>query len=93
MPLLLLVYFPRLLNFGIITFTSVDPDRTTNFVNWKPYVAPVIAGVVIYPSYFHPLSKYPGPKLWATSPLPYSYNLATGALLIEFTSCTSTMVP
>ncbi|KAJ2991603.1 hypothetical protein NUW58_g2457 [Xylaria curta] len=37
-------------------------------------------GVSIYALYFHPLSKYPGPRLWAISRLPYAYYLQKGRL-------------
>lgn len=40
----------------------------------------LIASVAIYRVYLHPLSKFPGPRLWAISRVPYAYNLATGAL-------------
>jgi hypothetical protein len=40
----------------------------------------LVATVTIYRLYFHPLSKFPGPRVWAVSRFPYAYNLATGAL-------------
>lgn len=33
-----------------------------------------------YNFYLHPLSKYPGPKLWAISRIPYAVSLSTGNL-------------
>jgi hypothetical protein len=30
--------------------------------------------------WFHPLSKYPGPKLWAASRIPYVISLLRGSL-------------
>ncbi|KAI2602748.1 cytochrome P450 [Hypoxylon sp. NC1633] len=38
------------------------------------------AGISIYNLYFHPLSKYPGPRLWAISRLPYGLCLHRGRL-------------
>ncbi|CAG8953633.1 hypothetical protein HYFRA_00010092 [Hymenoscyphus fraxineus] len=35
----------------------------------------------VYNLYFHPLSKHPGPKLWAASRLPFIYCLVTGKLV------------
>jgi hypothetical protein len=40
----------------------------------------LIATTGIYRLYFHPLCEFPGPRLWAVSRFPYTYNLATGAL-------------
>ncbi|KAF7877056.1 uncharacterized protein EAF02_008276 [Botrytis sinoallii] len=35
----------------------------------------------IYNIYFHPLAKFPGPKLWTASRLPFIYYLLTGQLV------------
>lgn len=35
-------------------------------------------GSIVYSVYFGPLSKYPGPKLWAASSLPYIHMLWNG---------------
>lgn len=37
-------------------------------------------GVAIYNVYFHPLSKYPGPKLYAASRIPYALDLSHGTI-------------
>lgn len=34
----------------------------------------------IYLAFFHPLSKYPGPKLWAISRIPWAYHVICGDL-------------
>lgn len=33
---------------------------------------------LIYLAFFHPLSKYPGPKLWAISRIPWAYHVIKG---------------
>ncbi|OBR06538.1 Cytochrome P450 monooxygenase [Colletotrichum higginsianum IMI 349063] len=33
---------------------------------------------VIYNLFFHPLRRYPGPKLWAATPLPAAFNVLRG---------------
>ncbi|PWY86713.1 putative RNA polymerase II mediator complex component Srb8 [Aspergillus heteromorphus CBS 117.55] len=35
----------------------------------------------IYNVYFHPLAKYPGPKAWAASRIPFVYHLLSGTLV------------
>lgn len=37
-------------------------------------------GSIIYALYLHPLSKYPGPRLWAISRIPYAFYLQRGRL-------------
>lgn len=36
---------------------------------------------LFYNLYFHPLAKFPGPKLWAVSRLPFVFNLLRGNLI------------
>ncbi|KAK4508554.1 hypothetical protein PRZ48_002293 [Zasmidium cellare] len=37
-------------------------------------------GSCLYNIYFHPLSRYPGPRLWAASQLPWTYHVFKGDL-------------
>ena len=39
-----------------------------------------LIALTTYNLYFHPLSKYPGPKIWAISRIPYALSLASGNL-------------
>ena len=39
-----------------------------------------VSGTTIYNAYFHPLAKFPGPKLYAISHLPIMVSLLTGRL-------------
>lgn len=34
--------------------------------------------------YFHPLSKFPGPRLWAISRIPFAYYIVRGDLHFHF---------
>ncbi|MCJ1351257.1 MAG: hypothetical protein MMC33_001241 [Icmadophila ericetorum] len=44
-----------------------------------------LVGLGIYNLYFHPLSKFPGPHLWAVSRLPYVRSLVSGRLHLRVT--------
>ncbi|RYP50574.1 hypothetical protein DL769_010934 [Monosporascus sp. CRB-8-3] len=37
-----------------------------------------VVGRAIYNAFFHPLAKFPGPKLWATSRIPYALEIFRG---------------
>ncbi|KAK2037682.1 cytochrome P450 [Colletotrichum somersetense] len=39
-----------------------------------------LLGRLIYNVYFHPLCRYPGPKLWAATKIPYTRSLFSGKL-------------
>ncbi|KAI1324964.1 cytochrome P450 ClCP1 [Xylariaceae sp. FL0255] len=36
--------------------------------------------IIVYTLYFHPLSRFPGPRLWAVSRIPYAYYFQRGRL-------------
>ncbi|ROV94286.1 hypothetical protein VMCG_08645 [Cytospora schulzeri] len=62
--------------------------ETSNLLNLRPAVAlPILVAVllagyviasIIYNLFLSPLSKIPGPKLWAISQFPYSYLMVSG---------------
>lgn len=54
----------------------------TNILS-KYLVSTVVYGT--YQAYFHPLSKYPGPKLWAAYRFPVVYNSITGQVPFKVT--------
>ncbi|KAK1963103.1 cytochrome P450 [Colletotrichum sublineola] len=39
-----------------------------------------VFGTIVYNVYFHPLRKYPGPKLWAASRIPYARHALSGMM-------------
>ncbi|KAK7999076.1 hypothetical protein PG991_014751 [Apiospora marii] len=43
-----------------------------------PQTVAVVIGYCIYNLYFHPLRRYPGPKLWAMTRIPYTLNFHSG---------------
>lgn len=53
---------------------SLKPRQTD--YQWEYPVAQAICNL-----YFHPLCKFPNPKLWAASQLPFVYCLLTGKLV------------
>ncbi|PMD49540.1 cytochrome P450 [Hyaloscypha bicolor E] len=57
--------------------------RSLSVVQVGQYLAGLTAvcilTVVVYRLHFHPISKYPGPKLWAATALPSAYYAIVGA--------------
>ncbi|KAK1566050.1 LOW QUALITY PROTEIN: cytochrome P450 [Colletotrichum navitas] len=44
------------------------------------FVVFYVLGRLLYNVYFHPLCRYPGPKLWAATRIPYTQSMVTGRL-------------
>jgi hypothetical protein len=40
--------------------------------------------LIVYRLTLHPLAKYPGPKLWAISPIPSIYYLLNGRISFQY---------
>lgn len=60
---------------SLLVVESVDHRPNSCF-----QIATVTLGVLFYRITFHPLANVPGPRLWAMSRLPFSYNLLRGRL-------------
>ncbi|KAK0640554.1 cytochrome P450 monooxygenase [Cercophora newfieldiana] len=56
-------------------FAPFETVPLSSWSGWALGLALLYAGSrMVYNVYFHPLRHYPGPKLWAASILPYTYN-------------------
>lgn len=42
-----------------------------------------LVGSAVYNLYFHPLAKFPGPRLWAISRIPYAINIRNGRMVFR----------
>lgn len=49
----------------------------------KPKFAFYVSTTAIYNLFFHPLRRYPGPKIWAATPLPSALNILRGRPYIK----------
>lgn len=67
----------------LLTFSAIvwfTPSGPVDYTDLFQYIGYSIA-VVIYNVYFHPLTKFPGPKLRAASVIPAWITMWTGAVL------------